>query len=211
MKSQVNNEAEIKVFNLLIEQIWSTFPAFCDLPVDLPLAFTTSFVQLLMKVVEFQPSLRKVVFRGLQNLVDKNLAIVKSSAPSDELLKSFGIDQVRGRANVSTLAKLAPKLLVELFNVFLKSEKENSGSVLECISTYISILQASDVGSTYSKVCNLLESDLKQTKEKGSAVKNEEHRPAHAMLDLLTVIAPFLDRAMTLHPFSTTLIRFTSP
>lgn len=187
---------EAKVFTALVDQIWATLPAYCDLPVDLATALTPTFATLLSNVLYSQTHLRPPILRALQLLVEKNVATANSSAPAEMLRASFAVDQARGRENVATLAKLAPDLLTVLFNVFGNAGREAHGAVLDCIATYLSILGPSDLAATYDKISGMLGTALTEATAAatGSATKTAQPT-SHTMLDLLIAMAPHLAKS----------------
>ena len=79
----------IKVFETVVQQVWSTLPGYCDLPLDVPAAVDQPFAELLSNLLYKQPELRVDVCRGLQNLVESNQAVLASP-------KSYGWIRVEG-------------------------------------------------------------------------------------------------------------------
>ena len=131
---------EAKVFEAVVQQIWALFPGYCDLPVDLPQAFTKQFCEILSNVVYSQAHLRPPIFRGLQLLVERNKSLSASATASEASIEAFGIDAAAGKSNIQLLSGLAPNLLAVMFNVFSKAGKQGRGFVLDAISAYLSIL-----------------------------------------------------------------------
>jgi ribosomal RNA-processing protein 12 len=72
--------------------------------------------------------------------VERNVTLAASSAPPETLQISFGIDQSDGKRNVELLRGMATNMLAVLFNVFSRAGREKAGAVLDCTSTYLSIL-----------------------------------------------------------------------
>ena len=133
---------EAKVYEAVVQQIWALFPGYCDLPVDLPQAFTKQFCEILSNVVYSQAHLRPPIFRGLQLLVERNRSLSASATSSEASIEAFGIDGTAGKKNIQLLSGLAPNLLAVMFNVFSKAGKQGRGYVLDAISAYLSILTA---------------------------------------------------------------------
>lgn len=197
---------EAKVFEAVVQQIWALFPGYCDLPVDLPQAFTKQFCEILSNVVYSQAHLRPPIFRGLQLLVERNKSLSASSSPSDVQMESFGIDSTAGSKNIQLLSSLAPNLLAVMFNVFSKASKQGRGYVLDAISAYLSILSQKvsrhvvnreallthwqDMVGTYNKIRGLLQQGLAPSVSSKSA-PGESSVP-QTMLDFLVQLVPFL-------------------
>ncbi|KAN0061991.1 pre-rRNA processing protein [Thecaphora frezii] len=190
----VARPVEAKMWEALTEQVWACFPAYCDMPVDLPEAFTRQFAELLTNVLYTQPGLRPSVCRGLQALVERSEALVNSGAAAEMLKEAFALDQTDGKANITHLSALAPNLLAVLFNVFSQSPSSSRGYIYECICTYLSIMKGSDIADTYIKVKGTLDKSLASL-PKGRAPKEGAGAippVPHTMLDLLVALVPFL-------------------
>lgn len=187
---------QAKVFEALTEQIWALLPGYCDLPVDMLDALTQQFVELLANVLYSQPSLRPSICRALQVLVDRSQSLARSAAPSEMLLDNFGVSNADGKKYVARLAEIAPNLLAVFFNIFSQSPGESRGYVADCMTAYMSIMTAEEIGKTYQKIVNTLEQSLPTLQ--GS---NKENGPKaippipHTMMDLLILMVPFLTQA----------------
>lgn len=137
---------EKKIYEALIDQIWTLLPGYCDLPVDCQDAFTDAFAQVIGSVMYSQPSLRPGVFRALTVLIESNEKLAASTAPPESNQKAFGMDQQQAKNNLTYLGKKGVNLLSGMFNVYLKSP-EGSGYMLETVSAWMRALT--------SKVCPL--------------------------------------------------------
>ncbi|PWN37806.1 NUC173-domain-containing protein [Meira miltonrushii] len=187
---------QAKVYEALTEQIWALLPGYCDLPVDMLDALTQQFVELLANVLYSQPSLRPSICRALQVLVERSQSLARSAAPSEMLLESFGVSNADGKKYVARLAEIAPNLLAVFFNIFSQSPGESRGYVADCMTAYMSIMTADEIGKTYQKIVNTLEQSLPtlQTGNKDNGPKAIPPIP-HTMMDLLILMVPFLTQA----------------
>ncbi|CAO1616491.1 unnamed protein product [Jaminaea pallidilutea] len=185
---------EAKMYEALVEQLWSLFPGYCDMPVDLPAALTQKFAELLSNVLYTQQPLRPNVLRGLVLLVDRNEALSRSGAPSETLLMSFGITAADGKTNIEHLIKLAPAFLSVFSNLLTQSPSSSRGYISEAIGAYLRILPASEVKATYQKVSSLLDTSLKELVPQRDREVGPHAVPptAHSMLDLMVSLVPFL-------------------
>ena len=145
-----------------------------------------------------QPSLRPTLLRSLQTLVETSRSLSLSSAPSDSLLSSFGIDQAQGKANLEFLRGMAKNLLAVLFNVFSQVSREQRGMVGEVITSYMSVTSEQDINATYTKVVTHLGQALMIPFDKGAGGRaggpGAASPTSHTMMDLLIILVPFLPK-----------------
>lgn len=135
---------ETKIFETLVQQIWSTLPGYCDLPLDLTEAFDQSFAEMLANLLYSQADLRTDVCRALQNLVDGNKAIVELEG-DDDLVTQARISKPDAKKNLEYLSGFASNMLAVLFNVYSQTLPQYRGTILRTINAYLSIIP--------SKVC----------------------------------------------------------
>jgi ribosomal RNA-processing protein 12 len=112
--------------------------------------FTAPFAQLLSQLLYTQPLLRPPILRALSTLVTSIQTLSRSSAPSEELLASFGVDQADAAQSVAYLKGFAGEMLAVLFNVFSSVAREQRGMVGDVIGQWLSIM-SEKVGSTASR------------------------------------------------------------
>lgn len=206
---------EAKVYEAVVAQIWALFPGYCDLPVDLPNAFTPAFCEILSNVMYSQSHLRPPVFRGLQLLVERNASIVASASPREILLDTFGLEKADGEANLALLARLATDLLAVMFNVFSSASKEGRGYILDCIAAYLGILSPEvslsqinvnsnpevlnhplqDRKATFTKIQGLLTQALAEAAS--SKTGKDAAAVPQTMLDFMVQMVPFLPDVQT--------------
>lgn len=189
---------EAKVFEALIEQIWQCFPGYCELARDVDTALTPTFVELLMNVLRTQSALRPSILKGLELLVQRSSALAASQAPADQLVRQFGVDQAAGERFLAHLRGVSSMLLASLFNLVTELPAQSRGFVMECISTYLGILDESTVTATFTKVAQMLEQALAEhtpgTVSGGPEPNSPRYIPPlpHTMLDLLIAFVPFV-------------------
>jgi ribosomal RNA-processing protein 12 len=131
---------EIKVFETVVQQIWSILPGYCDLPLDLVEAFDQSFAELLANLLYSQADLRTDVCRALQHLVDSNKAIVDLASEEEDLVAQARISRAQAKANLEHLAGFASNMLAVLFNVYSQTLPQYRGTILRTINAYLSII-----------------------------------------------------------------------
>ena len=192
---------EAKVFEALIEQIWACFPAYCELARDVDAALTPQVLELLINVLRTQTALRPSVLKGLELLVERSTALAASTAPAAQLVRQFGVDQAAGKRFLAHLRSLAGVLLAALFNLLAELPAQARGYVMECIGTYLGILDEPSLAQTYAKVAQMLEQALASYTPGAHAGGAEPNSPRyvpplpHTMLDLLLALVPHVHGA----------------
>lgn len=139
---QAEKTVEVKIFETIIQQIWSILPGYCELPLDLESAFDQSFAELLSNVLYKQTELRVDVCRALQNLVESNQAIVEVDTGAEQgenLVLQRRISKATARKNLAHLSAFASNLLAVLFNVYSQTLPHYRGYILQCVNAYLSI------------------------------------------------------------------------
>ena len=130
---------EIKIFETLVQQIWALLPGYCNLPLDLVVAFDQQFAEMLANLLYKQTELRVDVCKALQILVESNQEIVSSDIPVDKLLLNQRMTKEDAQKNLAHLATFAGNLLAILFNVYSQTLPQYRGYILQCINAYLSI------------------------------------------------------------------------
>ncbi|GAA6023468.1 hypothetical protein JCM11491_000587 [Sporobolomyces phaffii] len=185
---------EAKVWETLVGQTWSLLPGYCEYPVDLVESFDAEFVSLLANVVYTQPQLRPSVFKALQTLLATTVALANSTSPPALLEDQFGLSPEQGQRSLAHLAALAETILSVAFNVYSKVNRGEGGYVLETVAAWISILPASELESTYTKISTLLDQALDDAAAASASGPSRDETttipPTHALLDILIAIIP---------------------
>lgn len=130
---------EIKIFEVLVQQIWALLPSYCNLPLDLSTAFDQSFAEMLAILLYKQTELRVDVCKALQMLVESNQATVNIEASEQELLLKQRTTKGDAQKNLDHLSSFAGNLLAVLFNVYEKTLPQYRGYILQCINAYLAI------------------------------------------------------------------------
>ncbi|KAI9263281.1 NUC173 domain-containing protein [Phascolomyces articulosus] len=187
-------ELQAKVYETLVNQIWSLAPGFCDLPKDLCITFNDSVAERFSSLLYSQPELRPTVAQSLQYLVDKNQALVRSAASDEDLQKAYGVSKTQAGENLKHMSKFSVNYLAVFFNVYSQIAAAYRGFLAEVIKSYLSVATPQDVNSTFKKVLGL----LSQALESGNTTPatNDPSMPppmSHTMLDLAVVMIPYLD------------------
>ncbi|KAI8147991.1 NUC173 domain-containing protein [Fennellomyces sp. T-0311] len=183
---------QAKVYETLVNQIWSLAPGFCDLPKDLTMAFSETVAERFSSLLYSQPDLRPTIAQSLQFLVEKNQALTRSAANDEDLIKAYGISKTQAAENLAYMSKFSVNYLAVFFNVYSQIGAAYRGFLAEVIKSYLSVASTEDVNSTFKKVLGL----LSQALESGTPAIHDPSMPppmSHTMLDLAVVMVPFLD------------------
>lgn len=182
----------VKIFETIVDQVWSLLPHFCDLPTDLQSAFTDDFAGFLADLLYSKTELRVTICHALRLLVESNLAYSQGALADDQLIQEqISIEQ--SQLNLEYLASKASNMLSVLFNVFSSTMPESRGFVLETIDTYLQVISDSDLEVTFNKVCGLLKKALDDEKKETSVPKKNAPPPLSVtMMDLVVAMAKYV-------------------
>ncbi|ORX55604.1 NUC173-domain-containing protein [Hesseltinella vesiculosa] len=184
---------QAKVYETLVHQIWSLAPGFCQLPLDLPQAFTEQVAERFSALLYSQPDLRPTVTQALQLLVEKNEQLAKSQSDDIYLLKAYGLTKQDGQDNLELMGKFAVNYLAVFFNVYSQIPSANRGFMSDVIKTYLTVTTPQDINTTFKKVLGLLSSALESNEPQIVQDTNVPPPMAQTMLDLAIIMIPFLD------------------
>ncbi|KAF2862538.1 NUC173-domain-containing protein [Piedraia hortae CBS 480.64] len=184
---QKEKTMETKIYETVVNQIWACLPGYCDLPLDLIEAFDHTFAEQLSNLLYQLPQLRADICRGLQNLVDSNVAVVDQEEEYVNL-----VSKAQARENINHLAKFTGSLLAVLFNVYSQTLPQGRGKLLQCINSYLSITPETELMESFQNVANALEKTVAGPEEKkpGSSMPPT----SHALLDLIITMSVHLPR-----------------
>ncbi|CAG8736488.1 7292_t:CDS:1, partial [Racocetra persica] len=183
---------EAKVYETLVQQLWALLPGFCDLPLDLPQAFTSATAELFSNMIYQKPELRPTIALAIENLIKKNRAIMESDEDNSILMKKYDLDKTLAEKNLQLLTKYAKNYLAVFFNVFSQTPTAYRAYILNVIKVYLTITPPKDISITFSKVLNLLKQSLSNNTPQQS---NEQSIPpmSYTMLDLSIIMIPYLE------------------
>ncbi|CAK7897805.1 ribosomal RNA-processing protein 12 [[Candida] anglica] len=182
-----------KIFQTIIDQVWSLLPHFCDLPKDLTKAFDDQFAAQLSDLMYSNIDLRVPICHALKLLVESNIAYSEGALADDLLMQQeFPIEQ--SKLNLAHLASKAANILSVLFNVFSSTVPGSRGFVLETIDAYLQVIPKTDLENTFNKVCGLLKNamdeEAKQTTQ--AAPKSDSVKLSATMMDLIVAMAKYV-------------------
>ncbi|KAF9429858.1 hypothetical protein BGZ94_009186 [Podila epigama] len=180
-----------KVYETLIGQIWSLVSGFCDLPVDMELAFTKQLAERFSNVLYSVPDLRPVICQGLTSLVVRNQAIIASSESDEVLERKFQITKDEAQRNIELLQQYSRPYLMVFFNIFQTTLPQFRGYLLEVMRMYLSISTSSDLQETFSAVLVQLNTALTTVQ---APIQQGDAPPAsHNLMDLADIMVPYVN------------------
>ncbi|CAK7564364.1 MAG: pre-rRNA processing protein [Sporothrix epigloea] len=191
---------EIKIFETIVQQTWSAFPGFCDLPLDLITAFDGGFGELLANLLYQQVGLRLDICRALKMLIESNQAIA-SIDEEEDLFVQCRVSKAEASANLKHLGSFSSQYLAVLFNVYGQTLAQSRGPILQTINAFLSITPEADLVKSFNEVCKLLAAALQVAEESSTSVKASPQNStgqvpsaSHTLIDLVITMALHLPR-----------------
>ncbi|KAK7948984.1 uncharacterized protein PG986_009870 [Apiospora aurea] len=197
---------ETKIYETLVHQTWSILPGYCDLPLDLTVAFDKEFAEMLANLLYQQVDLRLDVCRALRALVESNQAITAIEEEEDMILQSR-VSKEDAKKNLAYLGTFASNLLAVMFNVYSQTLPQSRGPILQTINAYLSITPENELVETFDRVSEMLANALteaaKEQEIAASSVlaaradkKKKEQGPStsQTLMDLVITMSAYLPR-----------------
>ncbi|KAI0013286.1 NUC173-domain-containing protein [Xylariaceae sp. FL0662B] len=189
---------EVKIYETLVHQTWSILPGYCDLPLDLTVAFDQNFAEMLANILYKQVELRLDVCRALKTLVESNQAVA-SIEDGDNLILQSRVSKADAQRNLSYLGDFAGNLLAVLFNVYSQTLPQSRGPILQTINAYLSVTPEKELVDTFDRVSTMLASSLNEAdgeKNKNKSQKSKEQMPStsQTLMDLVITMSMYLPR-----------------
>ncbi|OTA57266.1 pre-rRNA processing protein Rrp12 [Hypoxylon sp. EC38] len=189
---------EIKIYETLVHQTWSILPGYCDLPLDLTVAFDQAFAEMLANLLYRQVDLRLDVCRALKALVESNQAVA-SLEDEDNLILRSRVSKKDAQKNLAFLGGFAGNLLAVLFNVYSQTLPQSRGPILQTINAYLSITPEKELVETFDRVSTMLASSLNEANEKDKKEKNQKSKnpmpsTSQTLMDLVITMSVYLPR-----------------
>ena len=204
IQSSNNNESvNIKIFQTIVDQIWSLLPYFCFLPTDLQTAFSDDFAAKLSGLLYDEVHLRPVICNALKNLVITERERANETSEENDVILEQQFPSSKAKSDLDYLSKTkANKLLSVLFNVFTQIPMDQRNYVAESIEAYFTISSMDDMVATFNKVCTLLRKALddelkdgtltKEDNSKTSSARNSIPKLSVTMMDLIVMMTKYI-------------------
>jgi ribosomal RNA-processing protein 12 len=185
---------EVKIFETVVQQIWSILPGYCDLPLDLSEAFDKEFAEMLTTLLYEQIDMRLDVCRALKALVESNQAVASAEDDDDPL--QIRVSKEAAQKNLEYLGTtFAADFLAVLFNVYSTTLPQKRGPVLQTINSYLSIIPPARLMETFDLVCEKLAAALQEPVQKPKQQGGEQiPSTAHTLMDLVVTMSIYLPR-----------------
>ncbi|KAF4467291.1 ribosomal RNA-processing 12 [Fusarium albosuccineum] len=195
---QAEKTMEVKIYETVVQQIWSTLPGYCDLPLDLTEAFDQGFAEILANLLYKQVELRLDVCRALKTLIESSKAIAEIEDEEEDLVLQSRVTRADAKKNLEYLSQFAGNMLAVLFNVYTQTLPQSRGPILQTINTFLSITPNAELMETFDRVSKMLAAELQQEKpaEKEKSQKSKDHMPstAQTLMDLVITMSVYLPR-----------------
>ncbi|KAL3233648.1 Ribosomal RNA-processing protein 12 [Nakaseomyces bracarensis] len=179
---------QLRVFQTIVDQLWSTLPHFCELPMDLQESFNDEFASEISSLLYSNINLRTTLCHALRMLVESN-SLYANGALSDDILlqQHFSIEE--SKQNVDYLASKSSNILAVLFNVYTETAPNSRGYIMETIEAYLKITKKDDLEKTFNNVCSLLKDAIEKENN-----KQEKSKPqvTATLLDFIVCMTKYL-------------------
>ncbi|KAI1388856.1 NUC173-domain-containing protein [Hypoxylon trugodes] len=185
---------EIKIYETLVHQTWSILPGYCDLPLDLTVAFDQVFAEMLANLLYKQVDLRLDVCRALKALVESNQAV--ASVEDESSILTSRVSKVDAQKNLTYLGGFAGNLLAVLFNVYSQTLPQSRGPILQTINAYLSITPEKELVETFDRVSTMLASSLNEANGEENKKQKQKQMPStsQTLMDLVITMSVYLPR-----------------
>ncbi|CCF56475.1 hypothetical protein KAFR_0B01760 [Kazachstania africana CBS 2517] len=176
-----SDSVQLRIFQTVVDQIWSTLPHFCDVPTDLKESFTDEFASDLCSLLYSNVELRSTIINALKNLVESNLSYAESD--NADLLPMETFPREESLKNIEYLSTTkVMNVLAVLFNVYTQTPANSRGYILETIESYLKITKEEDMTKTFNNVCALLKTSMDE----------KQANLTSTLLDIIIVMVKYL-------------------
>ncbi|EGV63832.1 pre-rRNA processing protein [Yamadazyma tenuis] len=190
--SNLNKDSvNVKIFQTIIDQIWSLLPPFCDLPKDLTVAFTDSFASQLTEVLYSNVESRANICNALRTLAESYITYSDEELSKD-LLAQEELSIEQATVGLEYLASKASNVLSVLFNIFSSTSPDSRGFILETIDIYLMIVPKDELENTFNKVCGLLKNAMDEESTETQTKKKNTPSLSITMMDLIVAMAKYV-------------------
>ncbi|KAL8239996.1 hypothetical protein R6Q59_016563 [Mikania micrantha] len=153
----------------LVYSLWSLLPSFCNYPLDTAESFK-DLETMLCRSLREESDFRGIICSSLHILIQQNKRIIEGEIDSSDKINISQQQAVPlytsevAACNLDVLRSSASAILSTLSGTFMKSAKDDGGSLQRTIGDFASIADKSVVSKLYKNTMNKL---LKVTKEAG--------------------------------------------
>ncbi|CAK9159241.1 unnamed protein product [Ilex paraguariensis] len=185
----------------LAYSLWSLFPSFCNYPLDTAYSFK-KIEKVLCNALLEETEVRGIICSSLQILIQQNKRIQHKQDMSDieisigrqRIIEHYKNPQVVGGKNLTALSSSAQELLSVLSRIFLKSHKDDGGSLQNTIGELASISDKKVVTDLFkTTMLQLLKVTQEAVKAQTSSNKSSLSLARAKFFDLAVSLLPGLD------------------
>lgn len=179
---------QLKIYQTVVDQIWSTLPHFCELPTDLKESFNDEFASHLSSLLYSNVELRTTICHSFKVLVESNSTYIEGALEADVLIKQhFPISQAK--ENLEYLSTKAVNILSVLFNIYTQTAPNLRGYILETIESFLKITSIVDLEKTFNNVCGLLNNAMNAESQN---IEKGKPQLTATLLDLVVCMAKYV-------------------
>ena len=183
---------QLRIYQTIIDQIWSTLPHFAELPIDLRDSFTDEFASDLCSLLYSNTELRTTICHALKMLVESNIMYSEGALADDIILQAtFPVEE--SKKNLEYLTTKSVNILAVLFNIFTQTASNLRGYILETIESYLKITTPEDIEKTFNNVCGLLKNSMdNEAAAAGNEKNNNKPQLTSTLLDIIVTMVRYL-------------------
>lgn len=194
----------------LVYSLWSLLPSFCNYPLDTAESFK-DLEKALCRSLREESDFRGVICSSLQILIQQNKRIVEGenelSGKDVSICEQRAVSRYTSEvaaSNLDVLRSSAREILSTLSGIFIKSSKDDGGSLQRTIGEFASIADKGVVSrffkSTMQKLLKVTEEAGKVQNTKGSSSMEIDNSSNETSLSLTSYRARLYDLAVSLLP-----------
>eukprot|EP01135_Chromosphaera_perkinsii_P005543 Nk52_evm92s352 gene=Nk52_evmTU92s352 len=191
-------ELEAKTYEVLYNQVWDSFPAFCKHAYNVENTFNYFAKQLGQKLSSNTESayVKNVIFVGLSELIEGNQKIASEGGVSEkELPLLHEIAPETAKVNLSIIGKYAKNFLPILFNLYSLTKDSRKNVVIAVIQSFIGIAESKVLNVFFKNVVKkMLDKENENTGH--DSMGNDQSRKnqyRYDMMDLILALTNHLD------------------
>lgn len=183
---------QLRIYETIVAQIWSTLSHFAELPSDLRESFTDNFASELCSLLYSNIDLRTTICHTLKMIVESNIMYSEGALNDDIILQStFPVEE--SKQNLEYLSSKAVNILSVLFNVYTQTASNSRGYILETIESYLKIISPEDLEKTFNNVCGLLKNAMdRESASDKSNNNNDKPQLTATLLDIVVAMVTYL-------------------
>eukprot|EP01083_Nonionella_stella_P226164 803438_1 len=192
--SKAQKPIEAKTFYSIAEQIWQSFPAFCNFPSDI--RSFRHIARSLSRYLTDSELARPHVLAGISGLIQKYQDVIQaeeeqSKEDGDKKVSQFPLTADGARECLKYVAPFAKNFLPMFFNLLGETPSEKRDTVARAISLYASIADRALVGKLVESVMGKLAEAV--TEGSDSMTGENSNEKAHSLADIAETLIQYMN------------------